>query len=191
MKLSKLSDQDLIQAYLKGNDKVVVETLKPLVVQFKSDQQFLKLLSASALRGGDSEVAIEALECLVQLVPEDPEVNGALGDLYRRAGAFEAAYAFLIKSVEKAPDRPEFFYNLGLYMMDLGQFKRAEGLYRQALELRGHYAKAAFGLTNALEAQRDYFGAHTYERIDKPRGEFFHTNWTGRGGNTSSSTYNA
>jgi 6-phosphogluconate dehydrogenase len=44
---------------------------------------------------------------------------------------------------------------------------------------------------NLLQAQRDYFGAHTYERTDKPRGEFFHTNWTGRGGNTSSSTYNA
>jgi 6-phosphogluconate dehydrogenase len=44
---------------------------------------------------------------------------------------------------------------------------------------------------NLLQAQRDYFGAHTYERIDKPRGEFFHTNWTGRGGTTSSSTYNA
>lgn len=43
---------------------------------------------------------------------------------------------------------------------------------------------------NLLQAQRDYFGAHTYERLDKPRGEFFHTNWTGRGGNTSSSTYN-
>ncbi len=43
---------------------------------------------------------------------------------------------------------------------------------------------------NLLQAQRDYFGAHTYERIDKPRGEFFHTNWTGRGGRTSSSTYN-
>jgi len=43
---------------------------------------------------------------------------------------------------------------------------------------------------NMLQAQRDYFGAHTYERIDKPRGEFFHTNWTGRGGETSSSTYN-
>jgi 6-phosphogluconate dehydrogenase len=42
---------------------------------------------------------------------------------------------------------------------------------------------------NMLQAQRDYFGAHTYERIDKPRGEFFHTNWTGRGGDTSSSTY--
>ena len=44
---------------------------------------------------------------------------------------------------------------------------------------------------NLLQAQRDYFGAHTYERIDQPRGQFFHTNWTGRGGVTSSSTYNA
>ncbi len=43
---------------------------------------------------------------------------------------------------------------------------------------------------NMLQAQRDYFGAHTYERIDKSRGEFFHTNWTGRGGSTASSTYN-
>lgn len=44
---------------------------------------------------------------------------------------------------------------------------------------------------NLLQAQRDYFGAHTYERADKPRGEFFHTNWTGTGGSVSSSTYNA
>jgi 6-phosphogluconate dehydrogenase len=44
---------------------------------------------------------------------------------------------------------------------------------------------------NLLQAQRDFFGAHTYERVDKPRGEFFHTNWTGHGGRISSSTYNA
>lgn len=44
---------------------------------------------------------------------------------------------------------------------------------------------------NLLQAQRDYFGAHTYERLDAPRGEFFHTNWTGEGGSTASSTYNA
>lgn len=42
---------------------------------------------------------------------------------------------------------------------------------------------------NLLQAQRDYFGAHTYERVDKARGEFFHTNWTGRGGDTAASTY--
>ncbi len=44
---------------------------------------------------------------------------------------------------------------------------------------------------NLLQAQRDFFGAHTYERVDKPRGQFFHTNWTGHGGRVSSSTYTA
>lgn len=44
---------------------------------------------------------------------------------------------------------------------------------------------------NLLQAQRDYFGAHTYERLDAPRGTFFHTNWTGRGGETASTPYNA
>jgi 6-phosphogluconate dehydrogenase len=42
---------------------------------------------------------------------------------------------------------------------------------------------------NLLQAQRDYFGAHMYERADSPRGEFFHTNWTGEGGDTASTTY--
>jgi len=44
---------------------------------------------------------------------------------------------------------------------------------------------------NLLQAQRDYFGAHTYERVDTPRGKFHHTNWTGHGGNTTSGSYNA
>lgn len=44
---------------------------------------------------------------------------------------------------------------------------------------------------NLLQAQRDFFGAHTYERVDRPRGEFFHTNWTGQGGQVTAGTYNA
>jgi 6-phosphogluconate dehydrogenase len=44
---------------------------------------------------------------------------------------------------------------------------------------------------NMIQAQRDYFGAHTYERVDKPRGEYFHTNWTGTGGDVTASTYKA
>jgi 6-phosphogluconate dehydrogenase len=44
---------------------------------------------------------------------------------------------------------------------------------------------------NMLQAQRDYFGAHTYERVDRPRGEFFHTDWTGHGGDVTSGTYQA
>jgi 6-phosphogluconate dehydrogenase len=44
---------------------------------------------------------------------------------------------------------------------------------------------------NLIQAQRDYFGAHTYERVDQPRGRFYHTNWTGRGGSVSSTSYTA
>jgi 6-phosphogluconate dehydrogenase len=51
--------------------------------------------------------------------------------------------------------------------------------------------RSAWLPANLLQAQRDYFGAHTYERADRPRGQFFHTNWTGRGGTTASTTYNA
>ncbi|WP_409967352.1 decarboxylating NADP(+)-dependent phosphogluconate dehydrogenase [Bengtsoniella intestinalis] len=59
-----------------------------------------------------------------------------------------------------------------------------------ALNYFDGYTTAALP-ANLLQAQRDYFGAHTYERIDQPRGQFFHTNWTGEGGNTTSNTYNA
>jgi 6-phosphogluconate dehydrogenase len=51
--------------------------------------------------------------------------------------------------------------------------------------------RAARGGANLLQAQRDYFGAHTYERVDRPRGQFFHTNWTGEGGDTAAGNYNA
>ena len=44
---------------------------------------------------------------------------------------------------------------------------------------------------NLLQAQRDYFGAHTYERVDRPRGEYFHTNWTGAGGDVTAGSYDA
>jgi 6-phosphogluconate dehydrogenase len=42
-----------------------------------------------------------------------------------------------------------------------------------------------------IQAQRDYFGGHMYERVDRPRGEFFHTDWTGHGGKAASTAYNA
>jgi len=62
--------------------------------------------------------------------------------------------------------------------------------FSSALSYYDSYRSAVLP-ANLLQAQRDYFGAHTYERIDRPRGEFHHTNWTGQGGTTSSSTYNA
>ena len=50
--------------------------------------------------------------------------------------------------------------------------------------------RTANGGASLIQAQRDFFGAHTYERVDAARGKTFHTNWTGRGGTTSASTYN-
>ena len=60
--------------------------------------------------------------------------------------------------------------------------------FSTALAFYDQYRSAVLP-ANLLQAQRDYFGAHTYERVDQPRGQFFHTNWTGRGGQVSSSTY--
>ena len=60
--------------------------------------------------------------------------------------------------------------------------------FSSALNYFDGYTTAALP-ANLLQAQRDYFGAHTYERIDQPRGQFFHTNWTGHGGNTTANTY--
>jgi 6-phosphogluconate dehydrogenase len=62
--------------------------------------------------------------------------------------------------------------------------------YSTALAFYDGYRSARLP-ANLIQAQRDYFGAHTYERVDRPRGEYFHTNWTGRGGTTSSGSYNA
>lgn len=62
--------------------------------------------------------------------------------------------------------------------------------YSTALAFYDGY-RTANGSANMIQAQRDYFGAHTYERVDRPRGEWFHTNWTGTGGSTTSGSYNA
>ena len=61
--------------------------------------------------------------------------------------------------------------------------------FSTALAFYDQYRSAVLP-ANLLQAQRDYFGAHTYERIDQPRGQFFHTDWTGRGGSTTANTYN-
>ena len=61
--------------------------------------------------------------------------------------------------------------------------------FSTALAFYDQYRSAVLP-ANLLQAQRDYFGAHTYERVDQPRGQFFHTDWTGRGGSTTANTYN-
>ncbi len=62
--------------------------------------------------------------------------------------------------------------------------------YSTALAFYDSYRSAVLP-ANLIQAQRDYFGAHTYERIDRARGEWFHTNWTGTGGDTTAGSYGA
>jgi 6-phosphogluconate dehydrogenase len=62
--------------------------------------------------------------------------------------------------------------------------------YSSALAFFDGYRSATLP-AGLIQAQRDYFGAHTYERTDRPRGQAFHTNWTGHGGTTTAGTYQA
>ncbi len=112
---------------------------------------------------------------------------------------------FLGKIKEAFDNAPELT-NLLLDDYFVGEIRKAQAGWRKivataamkgipvpafstALAFYDQYRSAVLP-ANLLQAQRDYFGAHTYERIDQPRGEFFHTNWTGKGGTTASSTYN-
>jgi len=109
--------------------------------------------------------------------------------------------------IKEAFDKNPKLTNLLLDKFFKGEIKRAQRSWRNvvAMAAKKGIPVPAFSTAlafydayraerlpaNLLQAQRDYFGAHTYERIDQPRGQFFHTNWTGRGGTTASGTYNA
>ncbi|WP_299583963.1 decarboxylating NADP(+)-dependent phosphogluconate dehydrogenase [uncultured Sunxiuqinia sp.] len=110
-----------------------------------------------------------------------------------------------LADIKKAFDKNPTLANLLLDPYFKGKVEKAQAGWRRVCATALSYGIPVPALTSALcyfdgfrserlpanllQAQRDYFGAHTYERIDKPRGEFFHTNWTGRGGDTASTTY--
>ncbi|AWN23576.1 phosphogluconate dehydrogenase (NADP(+)-dependent, decarboxylating) [Deinococcus irradiatisoli] len=128
---------------------------------------------------------------------------GAIAQMWRGGCIIRAAFLDKIKA---AFDQNAALPNLLLDAYFTQAVDGAQGAWRQVVAtsaLRGVWTPAFSSAlayydgyrqarlsANILQAQRDYFGAHTYERVDKPRGEFFHTNWTGRGGTTASSTYN-
>ncbi len=113
--------------------------------------------------------------------------------------------AFLGK-IKEAFDRNPALTNLAVDSYFSGELQRAQPGWRRAVAAGVLHGiplpamsaaiayfdgyRSAWLPANLLQAQRDYFGAHTYERSDRPRGEFFHTNWTGHGGATASTTYN-
>ena len=129
--------------------------------------------------------------------------NGAVALMWRGGCIIRSAFLGRIK---EAFDRNPKLANLLLDPYFTGEVTRAEESWRRvcaaaithgiplpamtsALSYFDGYRSANLP-ANLLQAQRDFFGAHTYERVDRPRGQFFHTNWTGRGGTTASTSYN-
>jgi 6-phosphogluconate dehydrogenase len=128
--------------------------------------------------------------------------NGGIALMWRGGCIIRSAFLGKIKDAfDKNPQLPNLLVDP--YFAD--QIQKAQGAWRRviaagvthgvpmpamssALSYFDGYRTASLP-ANLLQAQRDYFGAHTYERTDKPRGQFFHTNWTGRGGNTTSNSY--
>ena len=130
--------------------------------------------------------------------------NGGIALMWRGGCIIRSAF---LGKIKEAFDRNPTLANLLVDTYFAGEITKAQAGWRRviaaavthgiptpamsaALAYFDGYRSARLP-ANLLQAQRDYFGAHTYERLDKPRGEFFHTNWTGRGGTTASSTYNA
>ncbi|RIH84592.1 6-phosphogluconate dehydrogenase, decarboxylating [Calidithermus terrae] len=128
---------------------------------------------------------------------------GSIALMWREGCIIRARF---LENIKSAYDKNPHLQNLLLDDYFAGIIKGSQAAWRQvvataalhgvwtpafssALAYFDGYRSATLS-TNLVQAQRDYFGAHTYERTDKPRGEFFHTNWTGRGGKTSSSSYN-
>jgi 6-phosphogluconate dehydrogenase len=129
--------------------------------------------------------------------------NGAVALMWRGGCIIRSVF---LGKIKEAFDRNPRLTNLLVDPYFAGELERAEPGWRRAVAagvvngvpLPAMSAALAYfdGYrcgrlpANLLQAQRDYFGAHTYERVDRPRGQFFHTNWTGRGGTTASTTYN-
>ena len=129
--------------------------------------------------------------------------NGAVALMWRGGCIIRSVF---LGKIKEAVDRNKDLHNLLVDPYFAGELERAEAGWRRAvaagiangIPLPAMSAALAYfdGYrcgrlpANLLQAQRDYFGAHTYERVDRPRKQFFHTNWTGRGGTTASTTYN-
>ncbi len=129
---------------------------------------------------------------------------GNIALMWRGGCIIRAAF---LDDIKAAFDNDPALSNLLLDPFFKGQVQRAEEAWRRvvgtavslsipvpamssALAFYDGYRRERLP-ANLLQAQRDYFGAHTYERIDKPRGDFFHTNWTGEGGSVTATTYDA
>ena len=119
-------------------------------------------------------------------VPSRPEMISAwVMELMTVLSALYTLALMRLSALDTLPERVSM-NSLGSSMRQIAK----QSAISAALAYFDGYTSARLP-ANLLQAQRDYFGAHTYERVDAPRGQMFHTNWTGHGGDTASTSYNA
>jgi 6-phosphogluconate dehydrogenase len=108
---------------------------------------------------------------------------GGIALMWRGGCIIRSAF---LGQIKEAFDRNPKLTNLLLGPYFAAQIEAAQPAWRRVV-FDGYRRESL--PANLLQAQRDYFGAHTYQRVDKPRGEYFHTNWTGRGGSVTSTVW--
>ncbi|HUX12665.1 MAG TPA: decarboxylating NADP(+)-dependent phosphogluconate dehydrogenase [Spirochaetia bacterium] len=129
---------------------------------------------------------------------------GGVANMWRGGCIIRSVF---LGDIRKAFDKKSDLYNLMLDIYFRGVLERCQNSWRRVVAESAYMGipvpafatslafydgyRSAQLPANLIQAQRDYFGAHTYERTDRPRGQFFHTNWTGKGGEVAAGTYNA
>jgi uncharacterized protein (TIGR02466 family) len=163
----KVVDQNKVQLVLRtallamqrSEFAQAADKLDEVAAMLMNDVKFLGLAAEANIRSARPETALVFLQALGKHQPRNHEVLASLGDCLRKLGRNTEAIKYLGQSVELSPKRPEYYYNLGLCLLEMDEYSRAETIFRSALELRSDYTKGALGLTKALEGQDDWVGA--------------------------------
>ncbi|HIG60410.1 MAG TPA: tetratricopeptide repeat protein [Gammaproteobacteria bacterium] len=148
-----------LQAMQRSEFAQAADKLDEVAAMLMTDVKFLGLAAEANIRSVRPEAALVFLQALGKHQPRNHEVLASLGDCLRKLGRTSEAIKYLGQSVELSPKRPEYYYNLGLCLLEMDEYSRAEIIFRSALELRSDYTKGALGLTKALEGQADWVGA--------------------------------
>ena len=189
---------DFLNSRAKGKNIIGCKSISELAASLKTPRKIMLMVKAGK---AVDDFIDQLLPCLDN---GDIIIDGGIALMWRGGCIIRSAF---LDKIKQAFDANPALVNLLLDPFFKEALEKAQNSWRRvvvaAVEMGIPMPAVSAALAyydgyrherlpaNLLQAQRDYFGAHTYERIDKPRGEFFHTNWTGRGGSTASSTYNA
>ncbi len=194
-----------LSALREEREKASTLYLKPKRVFSGNKQEFIQAIEQALY--ASKMISYAQGFMLMRAAAEQSHWNlnfGSIALLWRAGCIIRSRF---LNQIKKAYDRNPKLENILLDEFFKNEILKAEENWRKVVALAAQWGipvpcfstglsffdgyRSAHLPANLLQAQRDFFGAHTYERIDQPRGKFFHTNWTGTGGNITASSYNA